>query len=61
MSKFKFELKQKTVIVASGEGGEIIGRWESCTSEPRYLLRYKDATGAAKETWWDEDALTAAE
>lgn len=55
---FKFELKAKVRIAASGEQGEIIGRAEySTTPLPSYLVRYKAGDGRGVEQWWTEDAL----
>lgn len=54
---FKFALKQKVVITASGEAGEVTGRAEYATSENSYLLRYRAGDGRAVEQWWSESAL----
>ncbi len=59
MSEHKFNLKQQTKIIASGETGEIIGRAEYTSSENTYLLRYKAADGRAVENWWNESAIEA--
>jgi hypothetical protein len=55
---FKFELKQRVVISASGEQGEVIARAEYSESTPAYLVRYKAADGRAVEAWWNESALS---
>lgn len=57
---FKFELKQKVSISASGETGEVIGRAEYSNAEDGYLVRYKAGDGRAVESWWTEQALEAA-
>lgn len=54
---FKFNLKQRVIIRASGEEGEVIARAEYAESTPGYLIRYKAADGRAVEQWWNEAAL----
>ena len=61
MSDFKFDLKAKVTIAASGEQGEVIGRAEHVYAENNYNVRYKAGDGRAVESWWTESALEAVE
>ena len=55
---FKFVLGQRVVIKVSGEEGEVIGRADYQESDNAYFVRFKDATGHAREAWWTELALS---
>ena len=55
---FKFALGQRVVINVSGEEGEVIGRAEYQEGDNSYFVRFKDATGHAREAWWTERALS---
>jgi hypothetical protein len=59
--QFTFELKAKVRIVASGEVGEVIGRVQYAHADDSYFLRYKAGDGRAVESWWNENAIEAAE
>lgn len=60
MKVFKYELRQRVVIVESGETGMVVARSDSTSSIDQYLVRYKNATGIAVEQWWSVDALEPA-
>jgi hypothetical protein len=57
---FAFKLGQRVTIAESGETGEVIGRAHYTYADPSYLIRYRAGDGRAVESWWTEDALTAA-
>lgn len=59
MAEFKFDLKEKVEITASGETGLVIGRADYTDSHNQYQIRYKAADGRAVENWWAEAALEA--
>ncbi len=59
-SPFAFGLSQRVTINESGEECVVIGRAEYTTAINNYFVRYKAANGLAVETWWTEDALSAA-
>lgn len=54
---FKFKIGDELVILVSKESGKVIGRAEYTNIDNQYLLRYCDALGVARESWWDESAL----
>lgn len=60
MSPFLFSLNQVVKLAESGETGKVIARSESLTSEPQYLIRYKNADGRLTEVWWSQSVLEAA-
>lgn len=55
-----FSMRQVVRIKESGESGTVIGLAVYDHTEPKVLLRYKDATGRAVEDWWTVSALEAA-
>jgi len=59
--EFTFELKARVRIIASGEVGEVIGRAEYSHADDSYFIRYKAGDGRAVESWWNDDAIEAAE
>ncbi len=58
---FKFENGQQIKISVSGEVGKVTGRADYLEGENRYLVQYRAADGCAKECWWTEGSLEAAE
>ncbi|MCH4539120.1 hypothetical protein [Ochrobactrum sp. A-1] len=60
MNTLVFNLRDRVKLAESGETGEIIGRSQYTTDEPRYLIRYKAGDGRQVESWWGESALRAA-
>ena len=54
---FAFQLHEAVAIAISGEKGHVIARAEYAYGEDQYLIRYKNAHGAATEEWWAESAL----
>ncbi len=54
---WKFGLNDPVEITVSGEQGTVQARAEYIYSPDRYLIRYADGNGSAREEWWDEDAL----
>lgn len=59
--RFQFELGQKVKLALSVETGIITGRAEYQADGSKYYVRYLNAQGAQVESWWDEDAIVAAE
>jgi hypothetical protein len=58
---FKFRLKRKVAISASGETGEVIGQAHFANAEDSFLVRYKAGDDQVVERWWTEQAIEAVE
>lgn len=59
--EFKFSLGQKVKLALSGESGDVVGRAQYLNANNNYYVRYVDAHGVQRESWWSEEALVAAE
>lgn len=60
MPEFKFNIGDYVAIAMTKEMGEVIGRYDSATSECSYMVRYASASGTLVEMWLTESALVRA-